>query len=276
MTKTNFARIPPILPLPELLEMQKKSFRDFLQEEVPAEKRKIQGLTATLLDVFPITNADDTMELQFLGYQLGEPKYTIDEAISKDSSHSAPLKALIRLVEKKDGGKIRHVADQDVFFCDIPLMTETATFIINGAERVVVSQLHRSPGIIFEEDEEKNISSYGKKLFYARIIPYRGAWVEFEYDLNNAIFVRIDKKRKVPASSLLRTMGLESDSQILKIFYDVETVSADQANVEEVIGKICVEDVVVKESGEVLIEANKEITRDLFARLQEKKIKSIS
>ena len=275
MTKTNFARIPPILPLPELLEMQKKSFREFLQEDVPAEKRKIQGLTATLLDVFPITNADDTMELQFLGYELGEPKYTIEEAISKDSTHSAPLKALIRLVEKKEGGKIRHVAEQDVFFCDIPLMTETATFVINGAERVVVSQLHRSPGIIFEEDEEKNISSYGKKLYYARIIPYRGAWVEFEYDLNNAIFVRIDKKRKVPASSLLRTMGIESDAEILKLFYPIEQAPLEGKAAEALVGRVSAEDVVDKGSGEILIEANREITRDILAKLQEKKVKSV-
>lgn len=276
MNKINFARIPSIMPLPELLEMQKQSFEDFVQKDVEPEKRKVQGLQASLLDVFPITNSDDTMELQFLRYEVGEPKYSIEEAISKDATYAAPVKAVLRLVEKKEGGKVKQIAEQEVFLCDLPLMTETATFVINGAERVIVSQLHRSPGIIFEEDEEKNISSYGKKLYYARIIPYRGAWVEFEYDLNNALYVRIDKKRKLPATTFLRALGLESDSQILKIFYDVENVSAEQANVEEVIGKICAEDVVDKESGEVLIEANKEITRDLFARLQEKKVKSIS
>ena len=191
------------MPLPELLEMQKQSFEDFVQKDVEPEKRKIQGLQASLLDVFPITNADDTLELQFLRYEVGEPKYSIEEAISKDATYAAPVKAFLRLIEKKEGGKVKQIA----------------TFVINGAERVIVSQLHRSPGIIFEEDEEKNISSYGKKLYYARIIPYRGAWVEFEYDLNNALYVRIDKKRKLPATTFLRALGLESDSQILKIFY---------------------------------------------------------
>ncbi len=275
MTKTNFARIPSIIPIPELLDMQKKSFMDFLQENVSTEKRKIQGLLATLLDVFPMTNADDTLELQFLGYELGEPKYTIEEAISKDATYSAPLKIMIRLVEKKEGGKIKQVAEQDVFLCEVPLMTETATFVINGAERVVVSQLHRSPGIIFEDDEEKNISSYGKKLFYARIIPYRGAWVEFEYDLNNALFVRIDKKRKVPASTLLRAMGMESDAEILKTFYEYETVELESKSAESLVGRICAEDIVDKSNGEILIEANREITRDVLAKLHEKKVKSV-
>jgi len=273
--KTNFAKIPAIMPIPELLDMQKKSFIDFLQEDIPQDKRKIQGLQSTLMDVFPISNADSTLELQCLGYEIGEPKYSVEEAVTKDATLAAPLKANIRLIEKKEGGKIKQVAEQEVFLCDLPLMTDTATFIINGAERVVVSQLHRSPGIIFEEDEEKNISSYGKKLYYARIIPYRGAWVEFEYDLNNALFVRIDKKRKVPATSLLRAMGIVSDSDILKIFYEVEEITLDHKNAEQVVGKISAEDIVNKSTGEVLLESNKEITRDLFARCQERKIKQI-
>ncbi len=276
MIKNNFARIPSIIPLPELLGMQKKSFEDFLQADISPEKRKLQGLQSTLLDVFPIANADDTLELQFIGYQLGEPKYTIEEAISKDSSHSMPLKAMIRLVEKKEDGKIKQIAEQEVFLCDLPLMTDTATFIINGAERVVVSQLHRSPGIIFEEDEEKNISSYGKKLYYARIIPYRGAWVEFEYDLNNALYVRVDKKRKVPATALLRAMGIVSDSEILKLFYELENVSLEQANPDDVVGRICAEDVVEKASGEVLAEVGVEVTREHLARFQLKGIKSVA
>lgn len=275
MTKVNFARIPSIIPLPELLEMQKKSFKDFLQVDVPEEKRKIQGLQSTLMDVFPISNADDTMELQCLDYSLGEPKYSVEEAIIKDATYAAPLKARIRLIEKKEGGKVKQVSEQEVFLCDLPLMTDTATFIINGAERVVVSQLHRSPGIIFEDDEEKNISSYGKKLYYARIIPYRGAWVEFEYDLNNSLFVRIDKKRKIPATTFLRAMGIVSDSEILRLFYETETLALAQKAAEDVVGKIVAQDVVDKSSGEIIVEANKEITRDLFAKCQEKKVPEI-
>ncbi|OGR96995.1 MAG: DNA-directed RNA polymerase subunit beta [Elusimicrobia bacterium RIFCSPLOWO2_01_FULL_64_13] len=275
MTKNNFARIPPILPLPELLEMQKKSIKDFLQADLSTDKRKIQGLQATLLDVFPISNADDTLELQCMGYEIGEPKYSMDEALVKDATYAAPIKAHIRLIEKKEGGKVKQIAEQDVFICDLPIMTDTATFIINGAERVVVSQLHRSPGIIFEEDEEKNISSYGKKLYYARIIPYRGAWVEFEYDLNNAVYVRIDKKRKVPATTLLRAIGIVSDAEILRLFHEVERVHVEGARVEGLVGRITASDVVDKSTGEVLAEANRELTRDLLAKIQEKKIKEV-
>src|SRR6185312_15813303 len=138
-----------------------------------------------------------------------------------------------------------------------PLMTDNATFVINGAERVVVSQLHRSPGVIFEEDEEKKISSYGKKLFFARIIPYRGAWVEFEYDLNNALFVRLDKHKKLPATVLLRAMGLEADEDILRVFYDAETVAVEGAKGEALVGRVLAGDVVLKGTGEVLFEANR-------------------
>ncbi len=275
INKVNFARIPSIIPLPELLEMQRKSYEEFLQADTDPEKRKMQGLQAALLDVFPIVNTDETLELQFSHYEIGEPKYSIDEAISKDATFAAPIKAHIRLVEKKEGGKIKQVAEQEVFLCEAPLMTETATFVINGAERVVVSQLHRSPGIIFEEDEEKAISSYGKKLYYARIIPYRGAWVEFEYDLNNALYVRIDKKRKIPATTFLRALGITSDSDILKIFYETESLHVDKLSVEETVGRVVAADVVDKTSGEILAEANREITRDLFAKFQEKKIKDV-
>lgn len=275
MVKTNFARIPPIIPMPELLEMQKNSFKEFMQAELPQEKRKVQGLQSTLMDVFPITNADDTLELHCMYYEIGVPKYTIEEAIQKDATYAAPIKAIIRLIEKKEGGKVKQISEQEVFLCEMPLMTDNATFVINGAERVVVSQLHRSPGIIFEEDEEKIISSYGKKLYFARIIPYRGAWVEFEYDLNNAIYVRIDKKRKVPATTLLRAIGLTSDAEILRIFYDTEVISVESRAAETIVGLISAEDVVDKSSGEVILEANQEITRDILARFHEKKVKEV-
>lgn len=276
MNKIYFSKIPSVIPLPELLETQKGSFEEFLQRDVKPEKRKIQGLQAALMDVFPCTNVDDTLELQFLYYEVGEPKYTLEEALQKDLTYTAPIKVRIRLVEKKEGGKIKQLAEQDVFLCDIPLMTETATFVINGAERVVVSQLHRSPGIIFEEDEEKNISSYGKKLYYARIIPYRGAWVEFEYDLNNALYVRVDKKRKLPATTLLRAAGIVSDSEILRLFYETEILHLEKISADQVVGRVLACDVVAKESGEILAEANREITRDLFARIQEKQVKQLT
>lgn len=260
--------------MPSLLEMQQGSYREFLQEDVPVKERKIQGLQAAFMDVFPIVNADDSLMLEFVSFVLGTPKYTIEEALEKDATYAAPLKAIMRLVHKQPSGKPKVLTEQEVYLCDLPLMTPTASFIINGAERVVVSQLHRSPGVIFEEDEEKNISSYGKSLFFARIIPYRGAWVEFEFDLNNAIFVRIDKKRKFPATTLLRAAGIETNTQILALFYDIETISVQDRH-NQLPGRILADDVVDPESGEVLLEANQEVTKEAALRFQEKKIPSV-
>jgi DNA-directed RNA polymerase subunit beta len=275
MKKTSFARINPVIELPQLLEMQIRSYEEFLQLDAKPEERKIQGLQAAFLDVWPVSSADETLQLEFMHYTLGEPRYTIEEALSKDASYSAQLRAWLRLVQKQPGGKPKVLTEQEVYLCDLPLMTETATFVINGVERVVVSQLHRSPGVIFEEDEEKKISSYGKKLYFGRLIPYRGAWVEFEFDLNNALFVRIDKKRKIPATTMLRALGIETDADILSLFYDTETINLGHVKPEEAIGKIAARDVVDTSSGEVVLEVNREITREAFLRLQDRKVKAV-
>ncbi|HRY29484.1 MAG TPA: DNA-directed RNA polymerase subunit beta [Elusimicrobiota bacterium] len=275
MKKNSFARIDSVIELPPLLEMQLSSYEEFLQKDVPPEERKIQGLQAAFLDVFPITSSDETLQLEFMHYSLGEPRYTVEEAISKDSSCSAQLRAWLRLVQKQPGGKPKVLTEQEVYICDLPLMTKTATFVINGVERVVVSQLHRSPGVIFEEDEEKKISSYGKKLYFGRLIPYRGAWVEFEFDLNNALYVRIDKKRKIAATTFLRAMGIETDADILSLFYETETLALERVKPEEVIGRISARDVVDTSSGEVVLEVNREITREVFLRLQDRKVKTV-
>jgi DNA-directed RNA polymerase subunit beta len=275
MKKTSFARINPVIELPPLLEMQTRSYEEFLQAETPTSERKIQGIQAAFEDVYPIASADESLQVEFMHYTLAEPRYTIEEALTKDATYSAQLKAWLRLVQKQPGGKPKVLTEQEVYMCDLPLMTPNATFIINGVERVVVSQLHRSPGVIFETDEEKKISSYGKKLYFARMIPYRGAWVEFEFDLNNALFVRIDKKRKIPATTILRAVGIETDADILSLFYETETLSLGTAKVEDVVGKIVAKDVVDTTSGEIVLEANKEITRELFLRLQDRKVKQV-
>src|SRR5260221_2541838 len=241
--------------------MQKSSMAEFLQSNVPAEKRKIQGLQAAFMDVFPVSNNDESLTIEFVAYELGESRYAMEEALAKDGVYSAPIKATFRILHREESGKVKQIAEQDVYICDIPLMTDNATFVINGAERVVVSQLHRSPGVIFEEDEEKKISSYGKNLFFARMIPYRGAWVEFEYDLNNTLFVRLDKHKKLPATVLLRATGLETDEQILQVFYDTETLKVDASKADSLVGRVLGADVVLKSSGEVLFEANRELTR---------------
>jgi DNA-directed RNA polymerase subunit beta len=275
LDKVSFSRIPSIIPLPELLDMQKSSMAEFLQVNVPPEKRKISGLQAAFMDVFPVSNNDESLTIEFVSYDLGETRYTVDEALAKDGVYSAPLKATFRILHREESGKVKQIAEQDVYICDIPLMTENATFVINGAERVVVSQLHRSPGVIFEEDEEKKISSYGKNLYFARMIPYRGAWVEFEYDLNNALFVRLDKHKKLPATVLLRALGLESDEDILRVFYDSEMINVDGAD-ESLVGRVLASDVVLKATGEVLFEANREITREAVAQLRAKKVPEVS
>ncbi|MBI4051370.1 MAG: DNA-directed RNA polymerase subunit beta [Elusimicrobia bacterium] len=276
MNQINFSKIPPAQKLQDLLEMQKRSFEDFLQLEIPHEERKIQGLQASFLDVFPIDSSDGGMVLDFVKYSLGAPRYSsVEEAAIRDGTYSAPLKAVLRLSSRQPSGKLKEIIEQEVVLCELPLMTENASFIINGAERVVVSQLHRSPGIIFEEDEEKKISSLGKKLYFARIIPYRGAWIEFEFDLNNALYVRMDRKKKFPATTFLKACGIESDAEILQLFYLTEEVSIKAGHTEQYLRRIVAEDVVDKSSGEVLVEARHPLTQEGVRRLLEKKIASI-
>ena len=182
-----------------------------MQLESDPDERKLMGLQASFLDVFPIESADGSMVLDFVRYEFSPPRYSgPEEAQAHDSTFSPPLKAILRLSSRQPSGKLKQIVEQEVVLCEIPIMTANASFIINGAERVVVSQLHRSPGIIFEEDDEKKISSLGKKLYFAKIIPYRGAWVEFEFDLNNILYVRIDRKKKFEATTFLRACGIES------------------------------------------------------------------
>ncbi|HUT85829.1 MAG TPA: DNA-directed RNA polymerase subunit beta [Elusimicrobiales bacterium] len=253
MKQLNFGSITKTLEMPNLLEMQKKSFEAFLQADVHPRKRKPLGLEAIFLDVFPIEAVDGSMRLNYLHYELGTPKYlTPNEASVRDGTYSAPLKVWLRLSAKKKSGKLQTVIDQDVTICDLPLMTENGCFVFNGAERVIVSQLHRSPGVIFENDEDKKQSTVGKQLFFARIIPYRGAWVEFEFDISNTLWVRLDRKKKILATTFLRACGLENNSEILKTFYPFEDVEVKPQNADHIIGSYAVEDVVDKSTGEVL------------------------
>ena len=187
MKRVNFGKIVSHIDPPLLLSMQKDSFADFLQMNVEPAKRKLQGLEGAFKDVFPLTNSDGSLIMDYISYSFGEPKYSVEESIARDETYSAPLKVQLRLSHKKEDGKIKQISEQEVYFGEIPLMTDTATFVINGAERVVVSQIHRSPGVIFEEDEEKKVTVFGKPLYFARIIPYRGAWIEFEFDQNGIL-----------------------------------------------------------------------------------------
>jgi len=278
--QTNFGKISTKLPLPDLLDMQKQSFVDFLQLDVPPSKRELKGLQAAFEDVFPIEAPDGSMRLEFLKYELGAPRYaTPAEAAVRDSTYSAPLKAMMRLYVKQKNGKMKEASDQDVTLCDLPLMTDAGCFVFNGAERVVVSQMHRSPGIIFEEDEEKKQSTFGKRLYVARIIPYRGAWIEFSFDLMNALWVRIDRKKKVLASTFLRACGLETNAQIIQTFYKCEDIEVKASNIDSVIGRYAADDIYDPATGEVLWNLDDKaalpIDDKLFKTLVEKKVKTI-
>ncbi len=278
--KMDFSKIPTIIDIPNLLGVQKKSFTDFLQIDVLPEKRMCFGLQSVFQDIFPITNMKETLSLEFVSYSLSVPVYDMDECREKGLTYAAPLRAKVRLfIKNEEDENIREAQEQEIFICEIPLMTESGSFIINGAERVIVSQLHRSPGVFFEEDDEKKISSYGKKLYFSRIIPYRGAWVEFEFDINNAIYVKINKKRKMLASVILRALGYQKDSEILKLFCDVKEIKIkeDPKKMKSLlVDSIAVDDIVDSATGEVIVESNQKITSQLLKNIMTSKVSSVS
>ncbi|MDX1402044.1 MAG: DNA-directed RNA polymerase subunit beta, partial [Kiloniellales bacterium] len=195
--RRSFGRIKKIIDLPYLIEIQKKSFDLFLQKDVPADELKDLGLHAVFKSVFPIRDFNDTASLEYVGYSLGTPKYDVDECHQRGMTYAAPLKVTVQLVlwdvDSQSGARsIRNVKEQEVYFGEIPLMTRNGTFMINGTERVIVSQLHRSPGVFFEHDKGKTHAS-GKLLYSARVIPYRGSWLDFEFDPRDILYVRIDR-----------------------------------------------------------------------------------
>lgn len=269
MNKVNFGQISAPIDPPLLLKMQKDSFAEFLQKDVAPEKRKFQGLEGAFKDIFPLTNSDGSLVLEYVSYSFGEPKYSVEESIARDATYALPLKVKLRLMHKKEDGKEKELSEQEVYFGDVPLMTNTATFIINGAERVVVSQIHRSPGVIFEEDEEKRVTVLGKPLYFARMIPYRGAWVEFEFDQNGILFVRIDRKRKIFATTFLRALGFETDEEILSLFRESKEVQLDAPS-SSLANEYLSDDIYDKATGEIIADAGKELKEELVKKLQSK------
>ncbi|MDR3112088.1 MAG: DNA-directed RNA polymerase subunit beta [Elusimicrobiota bacterium] len=275
MDKIDFGRIKVDVEPPLLLEMQKDSFVSFLQKDVEFDKRKWFGLEGAFKDIFPLTSSDESLILEYVSYALEESRYSVAECVARDATYAAPLTVTLRLSHRKEDGKIKELSEQDVYFGEIPLMTDTATFVINGAERVVVSQIHRSPGIIFEEDEERRISVFGKPLYYARIIPYRGAWIEFEFDQNEILWVRIDRKKKMLATILLRALGFEHDGEILSLFKEskeatLESILLALPNVE-----YFAEDIYDESTGEIMAESGKEIREEMIKKLQKKGISTV-
>ncbi|HEX9811486.1 MAG TPA: DNA-directed RNA polymerase subunit beta [Burkholderiales bacterium] len=226
LIRKNFGKRPSILRVPYLLAIQKNSYRQFLQAEIPAEQRIDQGLQAAFKSVFPIESYNGNAALEFVSYRLGVPTFDVKECQQRGLIYAAPLRVLVRLVvfdkDEASGTKsVRDIKEQEVYMGEIPLMTDNGTFVINGTERVIVSQLHRSPGVFFEHDYGKTHSS-GKLLFSARVIPYRGSWLDFEFDPKDNLYVRIDRRRKLPGTILLRALGMNTP-EILRTFFEMDT-----------------------------------------------------
>ena len=253
--RISFSTVKNRVPYPDLLEVQLKSFRDFFQMDTTAENRKNEGLYKVFQENFPITDTRNNFVLEFIDYYIDPPRYSIEECLERGLTYSVPLKAKLKLYctdsEHEDFG----VVVQDVYFGTIPYMTERGTFVINGAERVIVSQLHRSPGVFFGQSMHTN----GTKLYSARIIPFKGSWIEFATDINNVMYAYIDRKKKLPVTTLLRAIGFETDQQILEIFDLADEVKVTKANLKKAVGRKLaarvlssyLEDFVDEDTGEV-------------------------
>ena len=321
--RKDFTKLPHIMEEPFLLAIQLDSYRKFTQDGTAAENRKEHGLHAAFKSVFPIISYSGNAALEYVDYKLGEPVFDVKECQSRGITYAAPLRVKVRLIvyDKESAAKtIKDIKEQEVYMGEIPLMTDNGTFVINGTERVIVSQLHRSPGVFFDHDKGKTHSS-GKLLYSARVIPYRGSWLDFEFDPKDLVFVRIDRRRKLPATVLLRAIGLTSE-QMLEMFFDNNSFECGKKgysmtlvperlrgeiaafDIKDAKGKLIVEqgrrvtvrhirqleeskinkllcpadylygrtlakDVVSKDTGEVIIECNTEITEEILAQFEE-------
>lgn len=277
--RVNFASVKNPMPYPDFLDVQLKSFRDFLQLDTPSELRKNDGLYKVFAENFPIADTRNNFVLEFLDYYIDPPRYSIKECLERGLSYSVPLKAKLKLYctdpDHEDFGTVI----QDVFLGPIPYMTDNGTFIINGAERVVVSQLHRSPGVFFGS----SIHANGTQLYSARIIPFKGSWIEFATDINNVMYAYIDRKKKLPVTTLLRAIGFETDKEILQIFNLAEEIKVNKTNLKKVLGrklaarvlKSWVEDFVDEDTGEVVSIERNEVILDRETVLDQEAVDQI-
>src|ERR671917_74808 len=277
--RKSFGRLPEVAPMPNLIDVQRASYEAFLQMEVHPDSRTPTGLQEVFKGVFPIDDFAGRGRLEFVQYELEEPKYDVEECMQRGMTFAAPLKVRLRLIvwdvdEDTGSRSVRDIKEQDVYMGDMPLMTDNGTFIINGTERVIVSQMHRSPGVFFDHDKGKTHSS-GKLLFAARIIPYRGSWLDIEFDAKDIVYARIDRKRKLPVTSLLYALGLDGE-EILNTFYNrvVYTRAKDGWTVpfdaERMKGFKASVDLVDAKTGEVVLEAGKKLTARAARQLAEK------
>src|ERR1700686_369089 len=298
-TRKNFARIQKIIDIPNLIDIQKHSYDKFLQADSAPEQRDDTGLQGVFKSVFPIKDFNETSSLEFVSYHLEKPKYDVDECHQRGMTYSAPIKVVVRLVvwdkdEETGALSIRDVKEQGGYFGEIPLMTQNGTFLINGTERVVVSQLHRSPGAFFDHDKGKSHSS-GKLLYNARIIPHRGSWIDFEFDHKDILYVRIDRRRKLPATVLIRALGAGPDTakkkplefkgtpeEILNYFYATETITIEEkgkyeksVELELLPGQRATRDIKHPKTGEIIVKKNRKFTRAAIKKLEQAKMKTL-
>ncbi|QDZ02351.1 DNA-directed RNA polymerase subunit beta [Nitratireductor mangrovi] len=279
-----FGKIPEVAEMPNLIEVQKASYDQFLMVEEPEGGRPDEGLQAVFKSVFPITDFSGAAMLEFVKYEFEAPKFDVEECRQRDLTYAAPLKVTLRLIvfdiDEDTGAKsIKDIKEQDVYMGDMPLMTSNGTFIVNGTERVIVSQMHRSPGVFFDHDKGKSHSS-GKLLFAARVIPYRGSWLDIEFDSKDIVHARIDRRRKIPVTSLLMALGMDGE-EILSTFFNTLTIERGKEgwripySADRFRGRKTVTDLVDADSGEVVVEAGKKITARQAKQLSEKGLKAI-
>jgi DNA-directed RNA polymerase subunit beta len=270
--RISFSRIPKILETPDLLAVQLDSFEQFLQAKVPSLQRKRQGLQSVFEMNFPITDARENYLLEFIEYYVEQPKYSVTECQERGLTYAAPLKAKLRLSTKSENGEgYSDTIEQEVYLGNLPLMTERGTFIYNGAERVVVSQLRRSPGVFFSQSKHPN----GTPIYSARIIPLRGSWVEFATDINNVMYAYIDRKKKFPVTTLLRALGYSSDDELLQLFDLIEEVDVKKSDLEEFIDRIICSDVVDTKTGEIFLNKDSVLTEDSIKKIAKSNVKKI-
>ncbi len=277
--RINFASAKLVSEYPDFLDIQVKSFQDFFQLKTKADERSTEGLYKTFLDNFPITDTRNQFVLEFIDYFVDPPRYSIQECIERGLTYSVPLKARLKLYCTDPEHEDFETIVQDVYLGTIPYMTNSGTFVINGAERVVVSQLHRSPGVFFGQSFHAN----GTKLYSARVIPFKGSWIEFATDINSVMYAYIDRKKKLPVTTLFRAIGYERDKDILEIFNLAEEIKVSKSGVKKVLGrklaarvlKTWFEDFVDEDTGEVVSIERNEIVLDRDTVLEKEHIEEI-
>ncbi len=291
--RKNFGRVKKLLDIPNLIEIQTRSYEKFLQQELAPIKRGNIGLQGAFKSVFPISDFSGKCSLEFVSYKIGDVRYNVKECVQKGMTFAAPLKIVVRLVvfdtDRLADGKInrdapetkpiRDIKEQEIYFGEIPLMTENGTFIVNGTERVIVSQLHRSPGIFFDHDKGKTVAS-GKLIYSARVIPIRGSWLDLEFDSKDLLYVRIDRRRKMPITILLKAMG-NSTEFILNYFYNIEKVTIEGEKLyfavdDSLVGQKAPEDIKDPKSDETIVKKGRKLTKPLLKRIMDSGIKRIA